>query len=67
MIAIKINNKPYTFSKQCTLAQAIKAYGVKETIFAVAINGVLVPKAYFEQTVLAQNMIIDIIIPMQGG
>ncbi len=67
MINIKINNLLLRLPHGCRLDEALAIYGVKEKIYAVAIDGKFIPRIHYAQTSLLDNNSIDIIVPMQGG
>ncbi len=67
MINIKINDSILTLHSGCRLDEALAVYGVKEKIFAIAIDGKFIPRIHYAQTLLQDNNSIDIIVPMQGG
>ena len=67
MINIKINDSILRLPQPCRLDEALVIYGVKEKIFAIAIDGKFIPRIHYEQILLQDNNRIDIIVPMQGG
>jgi sulfur carrier protein len=67
MINVKINSQIFQLPVGCHLLEALAIYGLKEKVFAIAINGELIPRYQQAQLILQEDNDIDIIIPMQGG
>lgn len=64
---ITINNREIELEQSCDVASVLAIYGLQEKIFALAINGCVIPRSDYASTTLKEADQIDILIPMQGG
>jgi thiamine biosynthesis protein ThiS len=53
--------------EKCSLSEALVLYNLQDRVFAVAVDGKLVPRSQYSQMKLQNDNSIDIIVPMQGG
>ncbi|MGD9591650.1 MAG: sulfur carrier protein ThiS [Candidatus Berkiella sp.] len=67
MISVKLNNNILSLPINTTLTEVLKIYGLKQTVFAVALNGQFIASENYATTRLQENDLIDVIVPMQGG
>ena len=65
-VSVCINGKNEKVPAGSALVRAIELSGAREP-YAVAVNNVLVTKAEYENCILNDEDIIDIVYPMQGG
>jgi sulfur carrier protein len=63
---IIINQKPYDIPKQMTLNEIPTIIHAKPP-FAIAVNKVFVPKNQYQETIVCENDVIEIISPITGG
>lgn len=64
---MKINSHPFWLPEKCSLREALVLYNLQDRVFAVAVDGKLVPRSQYSQMKLQNDNSIDIIVPMQGG
>lgn len=62
-----INYQEFELVPSCDLVNALATYGVKEKIFAVAVNGKVIARTEYATLKLKEADQVDILIPMQGG
>jgi sulfur carrier protein len=63
---ILINQKPHEVSEQMTL-DGIPLLVDAKPPFAIAVNKVFVPKNQYQETIVRENDVIEIISPITGG
>lgn len=63
---ILINQKPHEVSEQMTL-DGIPLLVNAKSPFAIAVNKVFVPKNQYQETIVRENDVIEIISPITGG
>ncbi len=66
MYQILLNGVAQTTSCQ-TVLELLESQGLTQGRFAVEIDGVLVPKTCLGQTVIADNMVIEVVQAVGGG
>jgi len=69
MLTLYVNDQPMQCSDTdtLTLAQWLSTYYPATLPFAVALNGIFIPQAYYAQTPLQSGDQIEILNPMIGG
>ncbi len=67
MITIRFNNEPLSISDNCLLINALSEHGYAQGCFAVAINQHFIPRTQYTTTILQQDDVVEIVLPMQGG
>ena len=67
MITLKVNNKMKQLPTGYTVEKALTEWGYHSTTIAIAINGEFVPRGNYEQHLLKNNDVIDVVSPIQGG
>ena len=65
MINIKINTTKMQTSSQF-LSQVLEEFDPKPP-FAVAVNGEFVPQSHYQQHVICEGDLIDVVAPIFGG
>ena len=63
---LRVNGQDLRF-EGCALEALLRQQTQPTQSFAVAINGVFVPRSAYSSTTLAEGDQIEILIPMQGG
>lgn len=63
---IKINGK-FTEKKQINLVEYLKENGYKKEFIAVELNGKILPKSLYENTVLNDGDMVEIVSFVGGG
>lgn len=64
---IIINDREIEIEQSCDVASALAIYGLQEKIFALAVNGNVIPRSRYTSVKLKEADKVDILIPMQGG
>ena len=67
MISIQFADKFITVATNCTLAELLQTTLTNNKGYAIALNQQFIPKAHYATTLLQENDVVDMIIPMQGG
>lgn len=67
MITIQFNNENMTLESDYLLKTLLAKQGLKNDCYAVAVNRQFIPRAYYENTILKEGDVVEIISPMQGG
>lgn len=67
MIQITLNDKPITLKKNDSLLTLLEKQDYEQDCYAVALNHHFVPRSQYQTTLLKNNDVVDIIMPMQGG
>lgn len=63
---ISLNGETKSITDAC-LANALKQLGYDDEGFAVAVNGEFVPRPTYEEFVLDDGDLVDIVAPIAGG
>lgn len=67
MIEIFINNQLNMFEENSTLLTLMEKNNSSNDCCAIALNGHVIPRSQYASTILKENDVIDIVIPMEGG
>jgi thiamine biosynthesis protein ThiS len=67
MLKIKINHQEIEIPEMSALSKVLEIYGTKEKVYAVALNGKIIPRAMLNQVFVKSHDQVDVIVPMQGG
>jgi sulfur carrier protein len=62
---ISINGEPFT-TNQTVLVQIINEFGATPP-FAIAVNGDFVPKSTYQECIISEGDLVDIVSPIFGG
>lgn len=62
-----INGKPGELADDARLPDALTLLGVPQTGVAVAVDGAVVPRAAWPDTVLADGARVEVLTAVQGG
>jgi thiamine biosynthesis protein ThiS len=69
MMTILLNNEPMRVAESCdllTLLESCLSHSLRP-FCAIALNRRFVARERYSQTLLSENDIVDIVVPMQGG
>ena len=68
-MTIELNGEPLELTGAITLAQAVERLGVPEHRrgVAVAVDGEVVPRSTWDQTLLADGQRVEVVGAIQGG
>ena len=66
MITIYINGQAEHFEQPVTLCEALQRSGYHSSAFALAVDGVFVPKAGYDSMIYPDAR-LDVLLPMAGG
>lgn len=64
---VMINGTQTELYGATTITDMLQELEYGETGFAIAIDGVFVPRTLYADTTLSENMDIELVAPMQGG
>lgn len=64
---IILNEEKIKVEKSLSLLKLLEIHGYSEIKMAVAVNQVFIARTLHAETILHNNDVVDIIIPMQGG
>ena len=67
MIQVLFNNTPLQIEDHTVLSRILKQQNYPSNGIAVIRNQHLIPYSQYEQTVLREGDVIEIMLPMQGG
>lgn len=67
MITIRFQDAVLNIDKDYFLSEVLKKQGYGEGCFAVAINRHFIPRDHYAKTILQENDLVEIVMPMQGG
>jgi len=67
MITIQFNDENMMLENDYCLTTALAMRGPKNDCYAVAINRQFIPRSNYENTILNEGDVVEIISPMQGG
>ena len=67
MIEIVVNGEKERLKEETTIKEIVASLGYQEKSFAVAVNGTFVPLKEYEQKMIKNGDVIDILAPMVGG
>jgi sulfur carrier protein len=68
-VTIELNGEPLELTAAITLAQAVERLGVSEHRrgVAVAVDGEVVPRSAWDETLLADGQRVEVVGAIQGG
>lgn len=64
---ITINGKTKTIDSTITVNKLLLSEGYKDKLVAIAINNHFIAKSSYDDHIIQNNDIIEIVAPMQGG
>ena len=67
MISIILNGKEIKINKQISVQQLLIKENLEKKMLAVAINGSIVERQDYEQTIIKEEDRIEIVMPVGGG
>lgn len=67
LMMIIISDQPITVAESALLADVLINHGCNKEHFAVAVNAQFIPRVHYDNIILRNGDVIDIITPMQGG
>ena len=67
MISIILNGKEIKINKQISVQQLLIKENLEKKMLAVAINGSIVERQDYEQTIIEEEDRIEIVMPVGGG
>ena len=67
MIKVSVNGEVKELEENLNVDQMIEALEYKVKGFAVAVNTTFVPIAKYDETIIKEGDMIDILAPVQGG
>jgi len=66
-VQVLLNGKPGQLADGACVSDALAALGVPELGVAVAVDGEVVPRAAWTQTLLADGAHVEVLTAVQGG
>ena len=66
-IEISINNEKKTVDEKSTLAQVLNQLNIDKRMISIAVNSDFVPKDQYDQLMINENDLIDVLTPIAGG
>lgn len=67
MIKVSVNGEVKELENDLNISEMIEALEYKVKGFAVAVNTTFVPIAKYDETIIKEGDMIDILAPVQGG
>ena len=67
MIDLQVNGEAKRLESDCSVADALTAWGYRLEDIAIAVNSEFVPRHQYPQQILAENDLVDIVTAIQGG
>lgn len=67
MIKVSVNGEVKELENDLNVSEMIEALEYKVKGFAVAVNTTFVPIAKYDETIIKEGDMIDILAPVQGG
>lgn len=64
---VSVNNEVIDIPESLTLSEALQRWDYSDKKCAVAINSEFIPRARYEEVVLAADDKVDIVVPVGGG
>jgi len=64
---ITLNGKPHTLGQEFSVGDLVRSLGYQDKRIAVERNGDIVPKSRHDDTPLAENDAIEIVVAVGGG
>jgi sulfur carrier protein len=65
--SITLNGDPYIIEGDARVAKLIEALEMKPTRVAVEINGAIIPKAEYDETLIGAGNVVEVINFVGGG
>ncbi|PRW63574.1 sulfur carrier protein ThiS [Actinopolyspora mortivallis] len=66
-MTITINGQRHEVATDASLAEAMRVFGAPERGVAVAVDGAVVPRARWADTVLHEEATVEVLTAVQGG
>ena len=67
MTSVMLNGEPSELSEPATVADAVRSMGAPERGVAVAVDGEVVPRGAWTNTLLREGQQVEVLHAVQGG